>query len=82
MILKGNQRGGGRQMALHLLNGHQNEHVEVMEVRGFVSEDVQAEHWQKPMPCPKAQSALNICTRFRSTRRKKRRSISSLLSRQ
>lgn len=40
MILKGNQRAGGRQMALHLLNGDQNEHVTVHEVRGFMAEDV------------------------------------------
>lgn len=40
MILKGNQRGGGRQMALHLLNGEQNEHVTVHDIRGFVAGDV------------------------------------------
>ncbi|TVZ39753.1 hypothetical protein P886_4161 [Alteromonadaceae bacterium 2753L.S.0a.02] len=41
MLLKGNQRGGGRQMALHLLNADQNEHVSVHEVSGFVADDVQ-----------------------------------------
>ena len=40
MILKGSQRAGGRQMALHLLNGEQNEHVNVHEVSGFVADDV------------------------------------------
>ena len=40
MILKGNQRAGGRQMAIHLLNGEQNEHVNVHEVRGFMSGNV------------------------------------------
>lgn len=40
MILIGNERGNGKQLALHLLNDHDNEHVEVHEVRGFVSEDV------------------------------------------
>ena len=40
MILKGNQRAGGRQMALHLLNGEQNEHVNVHEVSGFMARDV------------------------------------------
>lgn len=40
MILKGSQRGGGRQMALHLLNGEKNEHVNVHEVSGFISQDV------------------------------------------
>ncbi len=40
MLLKGNQRGGGRQMALHLLNGEGNEHVHVHEVSGFIASDV------------------------------------------
>ncbi len=40
MILKGNQRGGGRQMALHLLNAEANEHVNVHEVSGFMANDV------------------------------------------
>lgn len=40
MILKGNQRGGGRQMAEHLLNGMQNEHVTVHQVRGFLASTV------------------------------------------
>ena len=40
MILKASERGGGKQLALHLLNDHDNEHVEVHEVRGFVSDDV------------------------------------------
>lgn len=40
MILKGAQRGGGRQLALHLLNTRDNEHVELHEIRGFTSDDV------------------------------------------
>jgi len=40
MIFKGNQRAGGRQMALHLMNGDQNEHVNIHEVSGFVANDV------------------------------------------
>lgn len=40
MILKGNQRGGGRQMAKHLLNAEQNEHVTVHQVRGFLATTV------------------------------------------
>lgn len=39
MILKASQRGGGRDLAVHLLNP-ENEHVEVHEVRGFCSEHV------------------------------------------
>lgn len=40
MTLKGSQRGGARQMALHLLNGEKNEHVKVHQVRGFISDNV------------------------------------------
>lgn len=40
MILKGNARGGGRQMAAHLLNGEQNEHVTIHQVRGFLASTV------------------------------------------
>ena len=40
MILKGNQRGGGQQLAVHLLNSFDNERVEVAEVRGAVAQDL------------------------------------------
>ena len=40
MILKGNQRGGARQLAVHLLRTDDNEHVEVHEVRGFMSDQL------------------------------------------
>lgn len=40
MILKGSQRGGGRQLALHLLNVAENEHVRVHELRGFTADDL------------------------------------------
>ncbi|MCB1680960.1 MAG: relaxase/mobilization nuclease domain-containing protein [Alphaproteobacteria bacterium] len=39
MILIGNQRGGGRDLAAHLLSPD-NDHVTVHEVRGFASDDV------------------------------------------
>ena len=41
MIIKANQRGNAKELALHLLNGHNNEHVTVHDVRGFVSETVE-----------------------------------------
>ena len=41
MILKGTQRGGARQLALHLLKVEENEHVEIHEIRGFLSDDLQ-----------------------------------------
>lgn len=40
MILKGSQRAGGRQLAAHLLNVEDNEHVHVHETRGFMAEDL------------------------------------------
>jgi len=40
MLLKGNSRGGSRQLALHLMNGEMNEQVQLHEIRGFVAENV------------------------------------------
>lgn len=40
MILKGSQRGGGRQLATHLLNSRDNDHVAVHELRGFMANDL------------------------------------------
>ena len=40
MILKASQRGGGKQLAQHLLRTDENEHVETHEVRGFISQDL------------------------------------------
>ena len=40
MILKASQRGGGKQLAVHLLKTDENEHVEVHDIRGFVADDV------------------------------------------
>jgi hypothetical protein len=41
MILEGNQRSGAGQLARHLLNTQDNDHVEVHEISGFVSDTVQ-----------------------------------------
>ncbi|WP_340149027.1 relaxase/mobilization nuclease domain-containing protein [uncultured Sneathiella sp.] len=40
MILKGSQRGGAKQLGAHLLKTEENEHVELHDIRGFVSDDV------------------------------------------
>ncbi|MGN7437577.1 MAG: relaxase/mobilization nuclease domain-containing protein [Alcanivorax sp.] len=40
MILEGNQRGSASEMARHLMNLKENDHVEVHEVSGFLSNDV------------------------------------------
>lgn len=42
MILKGSQRGGGKQLAMHLLKADENEHVDVHELRGFVADDLES----------------------------------------
>ncbi|MDF2368876.1 hypothetical protein [Sneathiella sp.] len=39
MILKGNQRGGAKNLALHLLK-EENEHIEVHDLRGFAASDL------------------------------------------
>lgn len=39
MILVGNQRGGARDLARHLMK-EENDHVEVHEIRGFVANDL------------------------------------------
>ncbi|KEO54748.1 relaxase/mobilization nuclease domain-containing protein, partial [Thioclava indica] len=39
MILKGSQRGNAAKLAAHLMNGRDNEHVELHDLRGFMSEE-------------------------------------------
>ena len=40
MIPKGNQRGGGQQLAAHLQNSYDNDRVEVADLRGAVAPDL------------------------------------------
>jgi hypothetical protein len=40
MILVGSQRGGARQLAAHLLNDRENDHVTLHDLRGFVADDL------------------------------------------
>lgn len=40
MILKGSQRGGASELAAHLMNDRDNDHVTVLDVRGFVVRDL------------------------------------------
>ena len=42
MILVGNRRGGSSELAAHLLNVKDNEHVELHEIRGFVANDLES----------------------------------------
>lgn len=41
MILVGNQRGGAMQLAKHLMNDHDNDHVEIHTINGFIADDVE-----------------------------------------
>lgn len=41
MILVGSQRGGAGNLARHLLNDKENDHVTVQELRGFTARDLQ-----------------------------------------
>lgn len=40
MILKGNQRGNGTDLAVHLMNAFDNDSIEVAEIHGVVSNDL------------------------------------------
>ncbi len=40
MILKASQRANGRELAIHLLNGHDNAHVEVFQMHGFMADSL------------------------------------------
>ena len=41
MILKGNKRGGATELALHLLNDLDNDHIEIHELRGFSADNLE-----------------------------------------
>lgn len=40
MILKGSQRAGAKALADHLMNDRDNDHVTVLEIRGFMADDL------------------------------------------
>jgi hypothetical protein len=40
MILKASQRGGGSDLAVHLMRMDENDHISVHELRGFASDDL------------------------------------------
>jgi hypothetical protein len=40
MILKGSQRSGAKALADHLMNDRDNDHVTILEVRGFMTDDL------------------------------------------
>ncbi|WP_231704036.1 hypothetical protein [Cochlodiniinecator piscidefendens] len=40
MILKGSQRAGARDLSDHLMNERDNDHVELLDMRGFMADDL------------------------------------------
>lgn len=40
MILKGSQRAGAKQLSTHLLNERDNDHVALLELRGFIADNL------------------------------------------
>lgn len=65
MILKGSQRGNAAQLARHLLNDRDNEHIELHEIRGFMSGDLtgslqEAEMVAKGTRCTKFLFSLSM----------------------
>jgi hypothetical protein len=59
MIPKGNQRGGGQQLATHLLNAFDNEQVEIADLRGSIAPDLHGAmaEWH-------AQSSATKCKKY------------------
>jgi len=65
MILHGNARGGGRELAIHLMRTDENEHVQVHQVQGFMVDDVrgafqEAEALAKGTRCQKPLFSLSL----------------------
>ena len=46
MILKGSQRSNGADLAIHLMNGFDNESVEIARVDGAVASDPSSKPWR------------------------------------
>ena len=65
MILHGNSRGGGSELAIHLMRTDENEHVQVHAVSGFMCEDVsgafeEVEALAKGTRCQKPLFSLSL----------------------
>jgi hypothetical protein len=65
MILHGNARGGASELAIHLMRTDENEHIQVHDVSGFMSEDVrgafqEVEALAKGTRCQKPLFSLSL----------------------
>ena len=62
MILKGNERSHGKELAKHLLNARDNEHVELHDLRGFACDDLHGA-MQECEAVVRGTRCKNICSR-------------------
>lgn len=65
MVPKASQRANGRQLAIHLLNAHDNERVEIAHIRGAIASDLPGaiEEWHavsRATRCKKYLYSLSI----------------------
>src|SRR4051812_18343118 len=65
MIPKGNQRGGGQQLATHLMNAFDNERIDLADMRGSVAQDLHGAfaEWSaqaKPTKCQKYLYSMSV----------------------
>ncbi|MEW7009586.1 hypothetical protein [Lentilitoribacter sp. EG35] len=65
MILKASQRGGARQLANHLTNEEDNQHVELYDLRGFIADDLdgalmEAHSMAKATQCKQFMFSINL----------------------
>jgi len=65
MILKGSQRAGASTLSAHLLNDRDNDHIEVLELRGFVADDLhgallEAQAISKATKCKQFMFSLSL----------------------
>ena len=63
VILKGNERGYGPELARHLLNPRDNDHVTVHGLRGFVAEDL-FDAFAEAEAIPLPPSVRNTCSHY------------------
>jgi hypothetical protein len=70
VILKAKERGDAPQLARYLLDQRDNEHVELHEVRGFISDDL-IDAFGEAMPSRKGRAAeLYVLDELQPARRR------------
>ncbi|MGJ8530377.1 hypothetical protein [Maritalea sp.] len=65
MILKGNERGYGAELARHLVNARDNDHVSLHSLEGFIADDLfgafaEAEAISQATQCQKFLFSLSL----------------------